>query len=226
MIKDFIQNRKGQKIAVAVDEKPDAKELVFIMHGLGGFKAQPHLQAMADVFEENGFSVVLFDTTNSFGESDGDYSDATTTNYYEDLEDLIAWARVQSWFKKPFWLAGHSLGGICAALYAQNYPEEVKAIAPTSTVVSGQLSLDVHPPEKVEGWKKSGWRIEESGSVPGLIKKLKWSHFEDRLKYNLLDKAEKLTMPVLMVVGDQDQTTPLAHQQILFESSLDRKNCM
>lgn len=66
--------------------------LAFVMHGLGGFKEQPHLQVMAKAFLANGYTVVRFDTTNTFGESDGRYEDATTTNYYEDLEAVIAWA--------------------------------------------------------------------------------------------------------------------------------------
>ena len=59
------------------------------MHGLGGFKEQKHIQTFADAFLENNFTVVLFDTTHTYGESEGKYEDATTTNYYEDLEDVI-----------------------------------------------------------------------------------------------------------------------------------------
>ncbi|MBU1854623.1 MAG: alpha/beta hydrolase [Nanoarchaeota archaeon] len=45
---------------------------------------------------------------------------------------------------------------------------------------------------------------------------MKWSHYEDRLKYDLLEKVYKLTMPVLMIVGNRDESTPLEHQKILF----------
>lgn len=51
----------------------------------------------------------------------------------------------------------------------------------------------------------------------GDYKKLKWSHIEDRLKYDLLPKAERLTMPVLMIVGENDESTPPEHQKILFD---------
>jgi len=33
----------------------------------------------------------------------------------------------------------------------------------------------------------------------------------------LLEKVENLTMPVLMIVGDQDDVTPARHQRILFD---------
>ena len=83
-MKQFIKNRKGQKVAVLVEGGANKHGLAFVMHGLGGFKEQPHLQVMDDAFFEYGYMVVRFDTTNTFGESDGRYEDATTTNYYED----------------------------------------------------------------------------------------------------------------------------------------------
>ena len=217
-MKIFIENRNNKKIATVVEKNPNPKGLAFVMHGLGGNKDQLHIQAFSQVFKDNGFSVVVFDATHTFGESEGDYGDATTTNYLEDLEDVIKWAKTRSWYQEPFWLAGHSLGGICVALYAERHPKEIKALAPISTVVSGKLSAESTGKAKhLADWKRTGWLVSESQTRPGLVKKLKWSEMEDRMKYDLLSLADKLTMPVLMIVGDKDQNTPLAHQQILFD---------
>lgn len=215
-MKQFIINRKNQKISVLVEISENQKGLVFIMHGLGGSKDQAHIGIFASAFREKGYTVVRFDTTNSYGESDGNYADATTTNYYEDLEDVIKWSGQQSWYQEPFCMVGHSLGSICIALYAEKYSEKIKALAPISTVVSGKLSSEVNPKE-TEEWKRTGWRIKESETTKGLIKELKWSHMEDRLKYNLLPEINKLTMPVLLIVGDNDDRTPVKHQKILFD---------
>src|SRR6185312_9334618 len=182
MEKLFIQNRKGQKISVLVEHHPNQVGLSFVMHGLSGFKEQPHIQAFADAFKEKGYTVVRFDTTNTFGESDGKYEDATITNYYEDLEDVIMWAESQVWYQEPFILSGHSLGGICSALYAEKYPEKVSALAPISPVVSGKLSLEAHvksDPNYLKDWQTSGWREEKSEARPGIIKRLPWSHIEN-----------------------------------------------
>ena len=141
-MKTFIKNRNNKNIAVVVKENPNPKGLVFVMHGLGGFKEQPHIQTFADAFRENCFTVILFDATHTYGESEGKYKDVTTTNYYEDLEDVIKYAKSQSWYKEPFWLVGHSLGGISTAVYAERHPTEIKTLAPISTVVSGQLSVE------------------------------------------------------------------------------------
>ncbi len=212
-----IKNRKGQNIAVLVEGTENKKGLAFLMHGLGGFKEQPHLQVMADAFLAAKYVVVRFDTTNTYGESEGNYEDATTTNYYEDLEDVISWASSQPWYQEPFALAGHSLGAISVALFAEKFPQKVKALAPISTVVSGKLTTETERFKREEPeWRKTGWRIQPSESIPGLIKKLKWSHIEDRLKYDLVPNASKLTMPVLLAAGEFDDGTPIEHQKILF----------
>ncbi len=214
--KFFIKNRKKQKVAVLLDKVDDQKGLAFVMHGLSGFKEQPHIAAFASAFTEEGFTVVRFDTTNTLGESYGKFEDATVTNYYEDLEDVIEWAKGQDWYKEPFYLAGHSLGGLCVALYAQKHPKKVRGLAPISTVVSGKLSLETYSNEELDIWKKTGLRQEISKST-GRLKNLKWSHMEDRLKYDVLPNVNKLTMPVLMIVGDEDVNTLPKHQKLLFD---------
>lgn len=217
-MKLFIKNRHDKNIAVIVEENPNPKGLVFIMHGLGGFKEQKHIQIFAEAFKENSFTTALFDATHTFGESEGLYEDATTTNYYEDLEDVINWAKTQTWYKEPFWLVGHSLGGISTALYAEKYPEKVRALAPISTVVSGALSVESKTDSgELERWEKTGWRETVSEST-GKIKRLKWSHMADRMKYDLMPQVSKLTMPVLLIVGDKDDSTPPEHQKVLFDA--------
>lgn len=221
MEKLFIKNRKEENISVLVEKSENQKGFAFVMHGLGGFKEQNLIATFAEAFKERGFNVVRFDTTNTFGESDGNYENATITNYYEDLEDVIKWAKKQEWYQEPFALSGHSLGGICISLYAEKYSEKVLAIAPISTVISGKLSAEAYKRYRIEEfvkWEKTGWREEQSHSKPGIIKRLPWSHFIDRLKYDLLLQANKLIMPVLLITGKDDTITPPEHTQILFDA--------
>lgn len=173
MKKENFKNRKNKKIVVLVEECPDKKGLVFIMHGLGGRKEQPHIITMAQSFYDNGYTTVRFDITNSIGESDGKLEFATVTNYYEDLEDVLQWVKTQEWYQEPFSLAGHSLGSFCVFFYAENHPERVKALVSISGLVSGELFVKAFKEkeglEKLEQWEKRGYREWESSSMPGLI---------------------------------------------------------
>jgi pimeloyl-ACP methyl ester carboxylesterase len=219
MNKFFIKNRKGQKISVILEQAENSKGLVFVMHGLGGFKEQDHIATFADAFKEKKYTVVRFDATNSFGESDGDYQDATVTNYFEDLEDVIKWAENQSWHQEPFVLVGHSLGAISTAIFSKKYPEKVKGLAPISLAVSGKLWKEVHDEEQMKKWEKEGiWNKGESVSKPGAMKILKWEFAKDIMKYDLLKDVTKLTMPVLLIVGEKDTATPVKHQQAFHDA--------
>ena len=219
-MKQFISNRSGQKIAVVVEGPTIPGKLAFVMHGLWGNKEHGIIRNIAEAFLENGYTVVTFDTTNTYGESDGNPQDATTTNYYYDLEDVISWAANQPWYIEPFVLAGHSLGGLSTALFAQRNPEKVQALAPISTIVSGRLSWDAHAmfPETTENldqWRTTGYRITYNPDKSE--RRLKWHHMEDRLNYDLLPNVHRLTMPVLMIVGEKDYRAPPLHQQILYD---------
>jgi alpha/beta superfamily hydrolase len=63
MKKEIIKNKKDQRIAVIVDMTKNQAGLAFVMHGLGGFKEQVHIETFANAFKENHYTVVRFDTT-------------------------------------------------------------------------------------------------------------------------------------------------------------------
>ncbi len=224
MKKEIIKNRKGENIIVVIEEAEDSKGLTFVMHALGGFKEQPHILSIAKPFADNNFTVVRFDTTNSTGQSGGKLENATISNYFQDLEDVIKWSQSQNWYQEPFWLSGHSLGGFSVAFFTINYPEKVKAVAPISCFISGELFIQTKEMKKVlELWEKTGLREWESSTQPGLIKRLKYGFIEDCLKYDLLKKAHQINCPILLVVGNRDETTPLEHQKIFFDSLVTEK---
>ncbi|MCA9352530.1 alpha/beta fold hydrolase [Patescibacteria group bacterium] len=222
MEKLSLKNRKGQNI-VGLLEKPNSevKGTVIVLHGYGGFKEQPHIQAMKQAFMDNGFISFNFDATNTFGESDGEYEKATIGLHYEDFEDVANWVQEQEWFQSPLAVVGHSMGGYAVARYAEDYPNKVGLCAPIAPVVSGDLSWEAHRkahPGELEEWKKTGWVESASASIPGVIKRQPWSHMEERLDHNLIPDAGKLTMPVFLYVGSEDDGIPPEHVQILFDA--------
>jgi pimeloyl-ACP methyl ester carboxylesterase len=216
-MKKFIKNRNWDRISVLVEESEDQKWLVFVMHWLWWFKEVPMIRAFIKPFLDNNFTVVSFDTTNTIWESDWKFEDATVTNYYSDLEDVIKWASWQNFYEEKFYLVWHSLWWICTSLFTQKFPEKIKWLAPISTVVSWKFSLEIENENVLKNREESWWLIRESKSKPWFIKKLKWNHMVDRCKYDLLKNVDKMNMPVLLAVWDKDNTTPLIHQKILFE---------
>jgi pimeloyl-ACP methyl ester carboxylesterase len=213
-----IKNRHDLKLVIQVDEPENPTNLVFIAHGQGGFIEQPHIQAFADAFLENDFRVVRFDATNSIGESDGDIINVTTTNYLEDLQDVIKWARTQQWYKEPFALAGHSMGGMSTALYAEQHPKEVLCLAPIAAVINYHLAESKYDPKDLKSWQKQGYQESKSYSKPGVVKRVRWGFMEDLKKYDLLRNASRLAMPVLLMAGEDDKGTPYKHQKILYDA--------
>jgi len=216
MEKQIIKNRHGLKIVTQLEQAENPAGLAIVVHGLYGSKDQAHVEVFAQAFKDANYTVLRYDATHSFGESDGPHEDATTTGYYQDLEDVINWAKDQNWYIEPFVLAGHSLGGLSIILYAEKFPDKIKALAPISTAVSGELMKKHYAPVVAE-WKKKGFLESEHKSKPGVMKKLKWGFVEDGLKYDVLPESHKLKMPVLLIVGDRDMFTPIEDHQLLLD---------
>lgn len=215
-----LQNRKGQRI-VGVLEIPEGttRGTCIVQHGWGGHRNKPTVVAIKNAFLESGFQTFNFDTTNSFGESDGDYEKSTLGLHWEDFEDVTLWAQQQSWFKGPLALTGHSKGGYASLRYAQEHPEQVSYVVAVAPVVSGELSFQAAEKDDKEGllrWKETG--VKERVGKEGNLRREHWFQMEERLQHSLLPLAEKLTMPVLFIVGSEDVSCPPEHIRILFEA--------
>lgn len=221
MQKLFIKNRHDQKIVVVINIPKKPIGLAFVMHGLSGYKEQPSIQVTADVFYKQNLVSVIFDTTNTFGESEGDYEKATVEQYYQDLEDVISWSKSQTWYRRPFFISGESLGGYCATRFAETYPNLIKGLFAFAPLISGKTSEEAHKhfaPEEFAEWEKTGWLCKPSISKPGVIKRLPWSHMEERYKHDLMLNVSKITTPVLLVVGERDTSIPPYQQKVLFDA--------
>ncbi len=220
MEKFEIKNRYGLKIIGELHLPENPIGLAFIQHGLGGFKEQVAIVATVNTLLENDYIVINFDSTNSVGESEGKYEDATMQLHYEDLVDVIEWAKTQSWYIEPFILSGSSLGGYSVVRYGEEYSNKVKGIFAKAPVVAGELSFKTnerHDPENLKKWKETGWNERKSVSKPGIIKRLPWSHMEERLKHDLRPQVSKLTMPLAIIVGENDTSCPSDIQQLFYD---------
>lgn len=213
-----IPNRLGLGIAVRIEIPENPKGLIVITHGWKSNKDSPSIAPYAVAALAHGLTVLRFDCTCSTGQSDGPVAQSTISSFVSDLDDVIDWAKTQPWFQSPYLMAGHSMGGIAILEHARRHPSDVRAIAPTATVISGHLSIEAYQRDdatRLARWQKTGFerQIFTGGSA-----RFPWSHMEDRLKYNALDYAAGLTLPVFMCVGSEDSSCPPDHQRLLYEA--------
>ncbi len=225
MIKIELRNRKNQKI-IGVLEKPEGDIIgtSILEHGWGGSKERPTMQALKRGFLDSGFQTFNFDATNSFNESDGDFEKSTMQLHYEDFEDVAKWTQKQEWFIGPMALGGHSKGGYAVVRYAEEYSNEVNYVISIAPVVSGKLSFEAHErkePGGIERWKKE--EVIEEVSKNGQTKRKHWFQMEERLAHDLLPKADKLIMPILLIVGSEDTSCPPDHTKILYDKIASNK---
>ncbi len=224
MKKFELKNRKGQKI-VGVLKVPlgGVKGTCVIQHGWGSHKNKRVPKALEETFAEEGFQTFNFDATNSFGESDGDYEKSTLGTFWEDFEDVTNWVQLQDWFKLPLLVSGHSKGGYSATRYAEEYPEKVGYLVAVAPIVSGKLSFETHEkrdPGSLDRWKNQ--EVIEKIDSEGNLKRNHWYQMEERLNHDLLLKVERLTMPTVLIVGDEDDSC-FDQTKILFQEMPKKK---
>jgi pimeloyl-ACP methyl ester carboxylesterase len=209
---EYITNQNGEKIFVQVEHANNPQSVAIIMHGLGGNSESSYIKLINNSCQEQHLTTVRFDCRNTYGKSDGSLEKATVTNHLEDLQTVIDWCKKQEWFIQPYLLFAHSLGGLSILEYAKDNQAELFGIAPLSSVLAGELSWQTkkYSPEVLKSWKELGYR-EWEGNYSH--KKLEYAHKLDRDKYDARTYAHTFTIPVLMIVGTDDDSTPVEHQQ-------------
>jgi pimeloyl-ACP methyl ester carboxylesterase len=206
----------GRKLAVMVDQAKEQRLIVVLMHGVGGYKEQPVLRAMADAFADMGATVVRFDAANGVGESSGSYVSGTATSMMRDISSVMEWIETMPWRgNSSVWLSGHSLGGLCVLEYAAQHPSRVAGVVSVAGTISGELSVAAMDPAIHAQWKQLGYR-EDKIAARSPKNRLPYSHLEDRMGYDITKRARQLLMPVFIVVGTDDVHTPPVHQQQLY----------
>jgi len=218
-MKTWVKNRNGKRLAVLVDQPKDSRGLAFVLHGLGGFKEQTHIIAMAKALVDAGLTTVRYDAENTIGESEGAMEAVTATRYFEDLEDVISWAKTQEWYAEPFGLCGHSLGGLTILLYAEKHPAMVQFMIPAAPVTVGsELIADKWSDEELQEMQQTGVYVQESNSRPGVEKRIGWAFVTDLRQQDATRAIAQLTHPVLMVTGTEDSAVSVASQQRFFDA--------
>ena len=140
----------------------------------------------------------------------------------EDYTDWLHRYILEQGYPDPI-LAGHSLGGAIAQLYALNYPRDIKALILIGTgarlrVAPEFLSLMRDGMENPSAWLKNFIEPRYSRVAPAvrekIIKKIAQQgdavQLNDMLccdKFDIMDKAHQIKVPTLVICGSGDQMT-------------------
>lgn len=218
--KIFITNRKGLKICLRLNINELNTKIVFLEHGLSSRKEYPHMQVLEDVFSEFGYNVVNMDATNSLNESESSDEGITTTGHYEDLVDVIKWAKTQDFYKEPFALAGQSLGAISVVRYAGEYPNNVELLIPCAFPYYNYVEEELN--DFAKEVIKKGFCDKVSKST-GKVLRLKTAYVEDIKKLDLTEQIQKITANTYVIVGSNDNQKHLKNSKILYQMLSSKK---
>lgn len=216
-MKGSFLNRKWLRIVFNYTQNSD--RLAFVMHGHSWKKEQAHILWMEKNLLDSGFSVVNFDSTCSFWESEWDYIDSSMTQHNSDLEDSIDYITKNIHKTDKYFLAWHSLWGHSVTYMAEKYPENLYWIFANAPLVSWKFSFEsteMFFPWELEKWKKD-W-FKKSISLSWNVKISPWDYMEDKLNHDLIPEAYKIKCPVLILCGSEDTSCPYYTQEALFNA--------
>lgn len=145
----------------------------------------------------------------------------------EFLEDFTA-----ALFLTQFVLVGHSMGGAIAQEYALQYPEKLKCLIligtgarlKVSQEILGELAAGRIPFKDVDHLYGSSTpankREEALRELNQLSPTVHWADLEACNKFDRVLSLEKIKVPSLMIVGDEDVMTPVKYSQFLSDHLL------
>lgn len=209
-----INNRHNFKLSLRVTLSENSDKLVFLLHGLGARNDYPHMLVMEEAFAKHGYNVVNIDTTNSNNESDKSEDGITFSGTYNDLEDVILWAKNQKFYSEPFTLAGQSMGAVACVLYAGTNPKQVnKLLVANFSWIDGKIESKRN--RRREEILEKGFYIQTSKST-GKSFIIKKQFLDDLEKYNLTKAIKKITAKALVIIGLADTEYHKANGEKLY----------
>lgn len=214
---------KGDIAAVVHYPKNKTDRLAILCPGYLDTKDYDHLKILAEDLTREGYTAVRFDPIGTW-ESDGDISDYTTTQYLEDIKNVLEYMLKKNKYEHIL-IGGHSRGGKVSIIYAAKDPRisMVLGIMPSSVMNKKDDRLVC---AKMLGFSIS-WRDLPKNKNRKIEKKrefrVPYSHFQDSLKYNVLKILKRVRVPLILIAGELDKLIPLEEVREIFDKANEPK---
>lgn len=201
---------------------------VLFVHGFKGFKDWGTHNMVAELFASRGLRFIKFNFSHNGTTPEnpdefvdlGAFGDNTFTKEFEDLDHVISFVKSGNEFPSPvaLTLIGHSRGGGTCIIQAANDERIDKLITWASIARFDSL----WKPEQEEEWREKGvifnYNTRTKQYTPLKIDLL--HDLESHAKsYDILSAASRISMPWLIIHGDEDINVNLDQAEELKEHS-------
>ena len=197
-----------------------SKPPIIFIHGAGGSSATWIMQLRQ---LSSDFHIVAMDLNGHGMTPDRSESD-TTGSYLNDIEEVV------TKFDRPV-IAGHSMGGMLSQLFALKFPNLIKGIILIGTGAKLRVAqfifdaLQNNFDAYVDG--VGNFMFHESASeelieaskkeIRKCNPKITFRDFEACNKFDIMNEVSEITVPTLILVGNQDIMTPAKYSEYLHE---------
>lgn len=214
----MIPSSKGKISAVIHHPEKKSYKLAILCPGYLDSKDYPHITGLAKTLCEEGYTAVRFDTTGIW-DSEGDISSYTTTQYLEDVKNVIEFMLKQAEYKHIL-VGGHSRGGQVSLLYAARDPRVSVAVA---IMPSGRSTYD---DERMDEWRRTGFSTIKR-TIPGSKEKRTFNvpiaYSDDKDKYDVVADVKKIKVQTIFIAGEIDDSCPKEMIKEIFDSAHEPK---
>jgi hypothetical protein len=128
----------------------------------------------------------------------GDFEHLTITRQLSVIESLLHGDQVR--------IAGSSMGGYLAALYASTHQEVSRVLLLAPAFGFARMFEQATPPERLAAWRESGW-TEVFHHSQGDVRRIQYGLIEDAGHYAY---APDFTQPALLFHGVADAVVPIS----------------
>jgi pimeloyl-ACP methyl ester carboxylesterase len=191
------------------------KDLLIIMvHGFPG-DAQCHNDLYKDfgfLLEDKGYHSLAIDYTGC-GKSDGNHEDFTLSQARKDLNATIEWAKNKNY--ERFMFIGEGLG---AVLPLTDHNDDAACFILLWPILDlHDAALTVFDSDNIDAqWKKAGYFVHDNQRVSiSLVNELEHG--------DIAESLSKVSKPIIVMHGAQDQSAPIDRLDLLREHTQSRR---
>ena len=215
----ILSSKGALAVIVHYSEKKTGK-LAILCSGYLDSKDYKHLTGLAETLNKEGYTIARFDSTGVW-ESDGDISDYTTTQYLEDIKNVLEYMLHQANYNHVL-IGGHSRGGQVAVLYAAR---DTRISLVLAIMPSSKLTTKIG--KRYKDWQKNGVSTSYRDLPDNKEKKrefhVPYSHAVDKDKYDVVEDVKKIKVPIIFLAGELDDVCPPKLVREIFDNANEPK---